>query len=575
MHPLAAAAAATADGMLPESAQVRAELQKILSSEEFDVSDRSKKLLEYVVHETLAGRGDRIKAYSIATEVFGRPPSFDAQNDPIVRIEAAKLRKAMEHYYLTGGKDDTVRIEIAKGGYVPAFSLQSPAGHDEPAAPPVPPRFPGWLRKASVLLIVAALAAGLVTSGWLTAGRNAGQDHSASADIPAVIVRPLTDLTRSDESKVFAQGLSESIIEKTSRFKELMVVPGTDKSAQPLAGLRAPRYEFGGTLRMTDGDVLVQTRLVDRRDGNLLWAESFDASRRAKQLFNVEVEIANQIATELAEPHGVVFQAERKLMLESPPENWTAYACTLRAYAYRTTFAAEQFQPVRECLEKATRQEPDYATAWALLSLSYLDEFRFLFPPPPGAAEPALERALKAARRAVELDPAHTRGQQALMTAHFFANDTEAALEIGRAAMALNPNDLELKGEYGRGKALAGNWTEGCALLQDALDSSARKTGYYKSLLALCSYFTGDTARAVRLIRDADAQENPAYHIIAAALLAEAGEMEEAAVHRAWLESHVPQQLPALLAGVPSRIGLPQERARFLGSLRKAGLPAP
>jgi len=55
-------------------------------------TDRLRRLLEYLVTETLDGRGNRIKAYSIATEVFGRPSSFDPK-DPIVRIEAARLRR--------------------------------------------------------------------------------------------------------------------------------------------------------------------------------------------------------------------------------------------------------------------------------------------------------------------------------------------------------------------------------------------------------------------------------------------------------------------------------------------------
>ncbi|TJV15109.1 MAG: hypothetical protein E5Y16_33245, partial [Mesorhizobium sp.] len=104
----------------------RAQLARILNSADFDATGRERRFLSHVVEETLAGRGDRIKAYSIAVEVFGRDMSFDPQTDPIVRIEAGHLRRGLERYYLTAGQDDPILITIAKGGYVPTFSVRSP-----------------------------------------------------------------------------------------------------------------------------------------------------------------------------------------------------------------------------------------------------------------------------------------------------------------------------------------------------------------------------------------------------------------------------------------------------------------
>src|SRR5215213_9143319 len=79
-------------------------------------------LERYVVEETLEGRGERIKAYAIGVEVFERDETFDPQNEPVVRIEAGRLRRGLEHYYLTAGRTDPVLIEIPKGGYVPRFT---------------------------------------------------------------------------------------------------------------------------------------------------------------------------------------------------------------------------------------------------------------------------------------------------------------------------------------------------------------------------------------------------------------------------------------------------------------------
>src|ERR671918_20022 len=74
-----------------------------------------------------AGRADRLKGYSIALAVFDRDDSFDPQTDPVVRLAARRLRRALEHYYLTAGRDDPVRIEIPKGGYAPICERQAAA----------------------------------------------------------------------------------------------------------------------------------------------------------------------------------------------------------------------------------------------------------------------------------------------------------------------------------------------------------------------------------------------------------------------------------------------------------------
>ena len=106
---------------------VRAELGRMLESPHFDASERNRGFLTYVVEEALAGRTDRIKAYTIATEVFGRDPKFDPQLDSIVRIEAGRLRRSLERYYLTDGRTSRLRIDIPRGGYVPVFGSAEPA----------------------------------------------------------------------------------------------------------------------------------------------------------------------------------------------------------------------------------------------------------------------------------------------------------------------------------------------------------------------------------------------------------------------------------------------------------------
>ena len=120
----------------PAADEVRAALERILASEPFRPSAQLRVFLRYVVETTLRGEADRIRAFTIAVEAFGRDKDFNPQGDPIVRVEAARLRRAIEQYYAGPGADDTVEILVPRGGYVPQFRYRGRAVQP-PAAPEV------------------------------------------------------------------------------------------------------------------------------------------------------------------------------------------------------------------------------------------------------------------------------------------------------------------------------------------------------------------------------------------------------------------------------------------------------
>jgi hypothetical protein len=104
------------------TAAVRAQLTKILDSEALRDAHRLKRFLEYIVVATLAHRPDCLKEYLLGIEVFEKSPSFDPRLDPIVRVQAGRLRAKLKEYYLTEGSEDFVLIHVPKGSYVPVFA---------------------------------------------------------------------------------------------------------------------------------------------------------------------------------------------------------------------------------------------------------------------------------------------------------------------------------------------------------------------------------------------------------------------------------------------------------------------
>ncbi len=106
---------------VPPAELIRQQINRILTSPEFTATDVQKSFLTFVVETVLAGRSHEIKGYTVATQVFGRGEDFNQATDPIVSIQANKLRRALERYYLVAGQNDPVRIDIPKGSYVPHF----------------------------------------------------------------------------------------------------------------------------------------------------------------------------------------------------------------------------------------------------------------------------------------------------------------------------------------------------------------------------------------------------------------------------------------------------------------------
>lgn len=112
--------------MQSHTAEVREQLRRILNSPLFSSSARSSQFLAYCVEQTLLGKQKEIKESTIAVEVFGRAPDYNPRIDPIVRVHAKRLRDKLEHYYLSEGLHDRIRITIPKGSYIPQLERTLP-----------------------------------------------------------------------------------------------------------------------------------------------------------------------------------------------------------------------------------------------------------------------------------------------------------------------------------------------------------------------------------------------------------------------------------------------------------------
>lgn len=573
----------------PSPGEVRTQLARILGSAEFVAPERLRRFLRYIVEQTIDGHADQLKGYTIATAVFDRDVGFDAQADPVVRIEAGRLRRALERYYLVAGCADAVLIDVPKGGYVPTFSSrleQSPAVADrvpevtvEPAVPPGVATPTSTARPWHIpALVMAGLAAILGFLHLHFASDAVPRNDGALPDAPTLLVLPLASID-GDEAPLYAAGLSEELLAELSRFKELTVsgrdlAGETDADRDATSSASPPRYVLAGSLRAAGPELRVTSRLEDSRTGVVLWSQGYEADLRTKDLFAIQEDIARQVAAAVAQPYGVVFRADLLRTAPQAAESLEPYACTLRFYVYRAGPTPSSHARIRACLERTVERFPGNATAWAMLSLLALDEDRFGFNRRRGPPDP-ITRALQAAQRAVDLDADNARALQALMMALFFRGEVEEASRIGERALAANPNDSELLSEFGLRLAMAGARQHGRDLVERALARDPAYSGYYHAALALIAYLQYDYDRAESEIRQASLTDFSIYHIVAAMIFAERDLTGEARHEAALFTGLHPDFVPNLDAEMRKRNLGPDDRAHIIGSLLKAGLQVP
>jgi len=155
-----------ARAVTPDSKEVQAGLARILASGCFAQAGRSSDFLRFVVEQTLAGAGARLKGYSVGVEVFGRPADFDPQTDPLVRVEAGRLRQRLAQYYAGEGAADPIRIRLPRGNYaVTCEYVESRRAGLAHGGAPVTGRGSApvaWRRAAAALGILLVAAVGVI-----------------------------------------------------------------------------------------------------------------------------------------------------------------------------------------------------------------------------------------------------------------------------------------------------------------------------------------------------------------------------------------------------------------------------
>ena len=502
----------------PRADEIRAARDRIVASPNFRASPQLAAFLRFVVEAALSGRSDRIKGYTIAVEALGRDADFDPQADPIVRVEAGRLRRAIERYYANGGANDPIAIELPRGSYVPLFRYRASS---RAAWKPVrlARRLAGMLsergrqRVAGACLVLFGAAAYcaldlLLVDPALQIGNKATLPTATHVGAPVeqrplyvgpvIYVEPVVTVGTPVAPTISATSLRERLRDAFARFDEITVVSelaalaGSDAGKTSGAQKTAPAdYRFASTAEYhTDGALSLTFRLLDSTDGTIVWSKSYDHLSVGDNPRATKYPIVNEIAKALLQPSGVLHARER-IKQAAASNGDSRYRCFLEAIDYLRSFDPRLHVGVRGCLEQAIARDPSFVNGYVVLARVYQREYQF------GADnQSALDRAFALAMRAVELRPNSARVQLLLMDLNAARGDLTAARAAGEKSIALNPNDAVVVFHYASHLIVTGEIERGSAILrQIAAESPVRPTRFEFSQF-LAAYLTGDVAAA-------------------------------------------------------------------------------
>ncbi|MCU1274620.1 MAG: repeat-containing protein [Bryobacterales bacterium] len=291
----------------PESVQIA--LEKILASRLFTGSLRYSRFLRFAVEETLQNRGDSLKEYVLAVNVFNRKDTFNPHEDPIVRVEASRLRARLKKYYEGDGRDETVAIEFPKGTYTPVFRYRSERVTDyEPPSivDETPPRKDG--RKVIVWVLFVLLVPGVV-AGWMfwpgPRGAAAVKEAGPTQEPASIAVLPFVNDNPDKATDDFSDGLTDELINALAKTKSLRVVARTSvfRYKGKMEDVRKIGRELNvatvleGSVRKAGNRLRISMQLIDVPTGYNRWSDTYEYDMQ--DVFNVQERISRLIVNEV------------------------------------------------------------------------------------------------------------------------------------------------------------------------------------------------------------------------------------------------------------------------------------
>lgn len=360
-------------------------------------------------------------------------------------------------------------------------------------------RRPSWPWLIAALPVVAAGYLGY-TVLWNAGGVGSpdadraqsrdGQTVVAADETPRVAVADFRTSGNDPSLGGLAAGLSEDVENGLSRFSYLQVASRDPDGSSPS---RPAAYRLEGSLRRAGSTLRLTVQLFKTESGEQVWGKSFDRDFDERSALAIQDDLTAHVVASVADSYGALMRDLSVPAALKSPEEMTPYEAVLRHIVYRQRLGAEDHREAGAAAKRAVEIAPNYANAWAALAGLYTEEYKHDYNVRPGS----LDRALEAARRAVQLEPDNAYANFILAEVFYFRQDLGAFRASAERAIALNPYDSDSMAMIGILMSYGGEWERGVELAGRAMALNPNHPGWYRFSIAFNQLRLGEFEAAL------------------------------------------------------------------------------
>lgn len=491
----------------PTTATIEAQLERVLGSRRFGNSRKLAAFLRFATEQALAGRPDQINQASIAAHVYERA-DFDPRKDPLVRVEANRLRKALDRYYAEEGQDDPVLLEIPLRTYVPRFSFRDAA------------------EQARRLR---------ATEGW---------------QLPAVAVLPFGH-SASDEAESIQ--LEEILTSDLSRFAAIRVHAYRANQPSPhlgnLENARALGLDFAvtGAVRSYGNQIRIDAAVLDVSTGEQFWSGRFDSDASGSASFDMQYVVSRKIAAQVADVYGAILTRVRvnlqradaaDLPAPGAPEDGLMAITRAALTFYNSQFApsSQTLAETRQMLARAAPYAERSALYWAVLAFNQADSILFDDHPPAAT----LAAALANVRHAAALDPTSPTVQYARAFISMLIDDKDSVADACRRMLDANPNSGFITGTAAFFLATIGEYDQAITRYRDSIELNPRYPFWFQLVPCFYHLIRSEYEMALRAANQIDMRSFFWRQLLTASISGYLGRKDAAAEELSRLQQSLP-----------------------------------
>ncbi|KOP38784.1 hypothetical protein DBB36_22400 [Flavobacterium sp. WLB] len=407
--------------------QIYTELESVLNYSALKNSPILSRFLKHIVTETINEKQHLIKEYSIAVNVLNRSQDFNSHDDSVVRIHAGRLRRFLDEFYNREGRNNSIRIVIPKGCYIPQFIHK---GTENPAV--------------------------------------------SSHDIanPVIAIFPFKTITEKHDLDVFSLLICEELSAELSRFQDISVIGNfsseilfkINQNTLEAAKLIGADFVMTGSLKCHKEKLLIRINLLNALTGHYILTKSFEYDS-FEDIMNIQNWIVQNVVSAMGGYYGIIFKEVIKTHPSKISDNSSIWKGVYAYYQYQRGYSNENYQNALNALKTAVKLHPNHAVSWAMLGEFYLDGIAL------GIDDDAntISEAYSCLMRSIKIDPDCQHAMYALTWVNLFRRDPEACLIYAEKCIAINSHSSGMVSGVGCLLIFAGYFETGFQIMDDAI----------------------------------------------------------------------------------------------------------